>query len=593
MIIKKRLQRLLISRLFIFGALLFSVLPSTAIASEIAIEAFTDKTSITLKDRLILTVKISGEVIGSLPEPYELSYDGFDVMRRPSTSSSFSWVNGRISSSKTITYILMPKSEGTFLVGRASIDYKGDIYTSKPVGVKVAAAAPMANEEDMSGETTTMMADPLARILVSAALDKDQVYMGEAVLYTFSFFRKIRLWESPEYNPPTFADFWAEDLPRSTNQKEVIIRGERYLREDIKKVLYPAKDGFIKIGSTNIVVKLDPFARPTTLTTEPLELEVLPLPPEPEGFSGAVGNFSISTDMETTKVKDGEPVTIKVNIAGVGNINAISPPKYEESEFLRGYEPKDSVDISTSNDMISGTKTFEFLFITLKPGNIKLPVFKFTYFDPAEERFKTLHTKEIKLTVLDSGRGGVLSSNPDQAEFYGSDIQKKTLRPIHMKSELDNWNPLSYLGGTHLIMLIFPPFILLIAIIFKKIANKRAGGLKGIKRALEGLKKVNSLINPENSRDFFSGTAGILNDYFVEMLNLPSAAMAKEELHMHLNQSEMPKELLGRIDKALAMAEMGRFAPTRYGQEDMEEFHKEVKDIIHSCKDLKLKRSGK
>lgn len=170
MIIKKRLQRLLISRLFIFGALLFLVLPSTAIASEIAIEVFTDKTSITMKDRLVLTVKISGEVIGSLPEPYELSYDGFDVMRRPSTSSNFSWVNGRISSSKTITYILMPKSEGSFLVGRASIDYKGDIYTSKPVEVKVAAAAPVANEEDMSGETTTMMADPLARILVSAAL---------------------------------------------------------------------------------------------------------------------------------------------------------------------------------------------------------------------------------------------------------------------------------------------------------------------------------------------------------------------------------------------------------------------------------------
>lgn len=586
--IRKRVQRLVIS-----GALLFAMMPSPAIASEIAIEAFTDKTAITMKDRLVLTVKISGEVIGSLPEPYELSYDGFDVIRRPSTSSSYSWINGKISSSKTITYILMPKSEGSFLVGKASIDYKGEIHTSKPVEVKVAAAAPVAEEKDMPGQTTTMMADPLARVLVSAALDKDQVYLGEAVLYTFSFFRKIRLWESPEYNPPTFADFWAEDLPKDTNQKEVIIRGERYLREDIKKVLYPAKDGFIEIGSTNIVVKLDPFARPTTLTTEPLELEVLPLPAEPEGFLGAVGNFSISTDMETTKVKDGEPVTVKVHIAGLGNINAISPPTYEESEFLRGYEPKDSVEISTLNNMISGTKTFEFLFITLKPGKIKLPTFKFTYFDPAEERYKTLHTKEINLTVKDTGRGGVLSSNPDQAEFYGSDVQKKTLRPIHMKSELDNWNPLSYMGGTHLIMLIFPPFILLIVFIFKKNANKRAGGLKGIKRALEALKKVNSLINPENSRDFFSGTVTILNDYFVYLLGLPSAAMAKEELHMHLSQAGIPKELLGRIDKALAMAEMGRFSPTRYGQEDMEAFHKEVKDIIHSCKDLKLKRSGK
>ncbi len=206
--------------------------------------------------------------------------------------------------------------------------------------------------------------------------------------------------------------------------------------------------------------------------------------------------------------------------------------------------------------MISGTKTFEFLFITLKPGNIQLPTFKFTYFDPAEERFKTLHTKEIKLTVLDSGRGGVLSSDPDQAVFYSSDAPKKTLRPIQMKSELDNWNPLSYVSGMHLIMLIFPPFILLIAIIFKKIADKRAKGLKGIKKTLEALKRVESLINPENSRDFFSETAAILNDYFIYILNLPSALVAKEELHMALSDAGMPQELLGRINKAVGTIEI-------------------------------------
>ena len=69
--------------------------------------------------------------------------------------------------------------------------------------------------------------------------------------------------------------------------------------------------------------------------------------------------------------------------------------------------------------------------------------------------------------------------------------------------------------------------------------------------------------------------------------------MAKEELQMALSDAGLPQELLGRIDKAVAMAEMGRFSPTRYGQEEMKAFHKEVKDIIHSCEDLELRRSGK
>ena len=54
------------------------------------------------------------------------------------TSSSTQIINGNVSSevAYTFTYILMPKKEGTFNIGAASIKVKGANYTSNSLSVK-------------------------------------------------------------------------------------------------------------------------------------------------------------------------------------------------------------------------------------------------------------------------------------------------------------------------------------------------------------------------------------------------------------------------------------------------------------------------
>ncbi len=216
---KSLIKGVLISCLFLA---LFQ--PALSSATPISIEAFTDKTKIKMGERLTLTIKIWGEVSGSFPTPSTPSHDGFDIIGPPYQSSSFSWVDGRVSSTKTVTYTLIPHSTGTFLIGRATINFRGDTYTTKPVEVTVEEAPEpsLEEEEDFSG----ISADPYGRIMVSASIDKSQVYVGEPVLYTFSFFRNVRFWEPPQYYPPDFTDFWVEDLPRDDKAREVLIRGK-------------------------------------------------------------------------------------------------------------------------------------------------------------------------------------------------------------------------------------------------------------------------------------------------------------------------------------------------------------------------------
>lgn len=550
-------------------------------AAPLNIEATTDKTRLSMGEVLTLSIKVSGEIAGSLPSPSAPSHDGFNIAGAPMQSSSFSWINGRVSSSKTINYTLVPHVEGTFSIGESLIRYNGQEYRSEPVQVTVdGLPKPTAGAEGEAGDLSRMSADPYGRIMVSAKLSKNEVYLGEGVVYTFSFFRKVRLWETPNYSPPNFTDFWSEDLPVRQKEREVIVKGQKYLRHDIKKVLFPTREGTLKIGSTSISAQIDPFARPVTLTTKPLKMEVLPLPEAPGGFSGAVGNYTITAEADHLKGKEGEPISVKVALAGIGNIKALAPPSYEESEFFRGYEPKDSMDISTLNDMISGTKTFEFLFIPLAAGEVNLPSFSFTFFDTSDNQYRTLSTKEISLRI-EKTEGFKAAGGVSPSSFMESDrLIKKSLRPIRTKSKLANWNPRNYRRRTYLAFYFLPPLLLLLLVVQRKLSARQEKAGRGYKQAMALVKEAEGRINDGDYKAFFSSADSALNDYLADAFALPAASSPKDEIVTVLAASSCPRELRERIEKAFNKADLGRFSPTRYGEEEMTAFLSEVEAII-------------
>ncbi|MCP2848858.1 hypothetical protein, partial [Salmonella enterica] len=56
--------------------------------------------------------------------------------------------------------------------------------------------------------------------------------------------------------------------------------------------------------------------------SKPVNVEVRELPEDgkPEGFSGAVGNFSYKAELSKDQVKANDAVTIKLTVTGKGNI---------------------------------------------------------------------------------------------------------------------------------------------------------------------------------------------------------------------------------------------------------------------------------
>ena len=147
----------------------------------------------------------------------------------------------------------------------------------------------------------------------------------------------------------------------------------------------------------------NPFAgvgeqREIKFSSETTTIEIKPLPPNaPPSFSGAVGNFSLTTEVKPKKTQIGDPLTVTADITGRGNFDQVTAPVLESDRGWHTYPPGSS--FKPSDDIgISGTKSFE---MVLTPNEQKkaVPPLLFSYFDPLKENYITLKSDALPVVV--------------------------------------------------------------------------------------------------------------------------------------------------------------------------------------------------
>ncbi len=63
------------------------------------------------------------------------SFEGYDVVGGPNTSSQYSIVNGVVSQSSTYSYILMPRAEGLWPIDAAKLENGAEVLLTEPVEI--------------------------------------------------------------------------------------------------------------------------------------------------------------------------------------------------------------------------------------------------------------------------------------------------------------------------------------------------------------------------------------------------------------------------------------------------------------------------
>lgn len=140
--------------------------------------------------------------------------------------------------------------------------------------------------------------------------------------------------------------------------------------------------------------------QPIHLTSRPLVLDAAPLPEagRPPDFGGAVGEFRFDASVSPERAEEGEPVTLRLRIAGRGSFDRVHLEGLSSGSGFKVYPPEEHFagDDATG---VSGVKSFRQTLIPDQRSSGTIPPQRFSYFDPRRHEYVTLVSDPLSLTI--------------------------------------------------------------------------------------------------------------------------------------------------------------------------------------------------
>ena len=561
---------------------------------------------------------------GELGKDLRLSdVKGLEILFGPTLSgqSSHSYQDSKGNSftqwSLTYTYVLLAKEEGTFTIPPATAKVGNSEYKSNEVTVKVlpsdqVAAANQGGQGNsgqqaqapQSGSSSIENSDLFMRMHVS----KSSVYENESFLVTFKLYSLVDITGFDNMKFPEFEGFIAQEieLPQSNQMSLESYNGRNYRTVVLKQsILYPQRSGKITIGSgkfdANVRVRTqqrvrsifdDPFGSvqniKKAITSSPVTVDVKPLPMgKPASFTGAVGDYKITSSISGTEMKANDAVTIKVTISGSGNVKLLRNPEIVFPADFDVFDPKVDVNTKVSASGVTGSKTIEYYAIPRYAGDFTIPQLQFSYFDLKSGSYKTLSTEEYRLRV-EPGEGGtatsptvISSTNKENLRHLGEDIR-------HIKLSGYSFHKGDFFFGTFTYWLYYLiPFVLFVAffIYFRKQVKQNANialmrTKKANKVASQRLKTANKHLKEDQRESFYDEILKAVWGYLSDKLSIPVAALTKDNVEAELTKYGANDELINEFKDILNTAEFARFAPSQ-GHGAMDELYLSTVNAIN------------
>lgn len=526
----------------------------------------------------------------------------FDVLMGPSTSqsSSIQIINGKTTQTSSFSYIfiLRAKKEGKFTIRPASIKVDGKTYESNSLTIQVVKGQPQPAAGQQRTQQGNQAQEEVAagniskdNLFVRVTVDKTNVSKGEQILSTVKLYisQNVPLNGFDEVKLPTYEGFWTKDIevPTQVNFTREVYNGKIYQVGILKKtILFPQQTGTIRINPFEITCLVRQRVRQqqgffddffdnyrvvkAKVVSDPVAINVKDLPNPPANFSGAVGNFSISSSLDKNALKSNEAVTLKLTVNGSGNLTLINAPKIELPQDFEAYEPKTSDNVVASDNGLSGSVTFEYLFIPRFAGNFTIPAIQFVFFNPGSRQFETRTTEAFDIKVekgSDDQNSSVVSSfSKENVKMIGKDIRFIKQNESELKPKGSSFY------GTFEFYIIYLLSLAGFAVFFvvnrKKIRenanvvlvrNKRAN-----KVALKRLKEASGFLKTNKAEQFYEAVIKALWGYLSDKLTIPVADLNREKASEKLLGKGIDQETVTELMKIIDDCEFARYAPAAF-----------------------------
>ena len=513
---------------------------------------------------LTFTVNDSGD---KFQAPF---FSDFTVLSGPSTSSSTTIINGKVSKENSYTYYLRAKKVGLFTIGSASIRVNGKQYRSSTTSIQVLKSSPK------NSTNNTPLAKAKENVFLELELSNPNPYVGEQIIATYNLYfnQDIR---SPELlETPTYNGFWHEDYDLGDNYpvKNIRKNGKSFQVAILKKsVLIPQRSGSLDIGSMDLEVPVaiptnqrDFFGRTRSRMVNIIcssgnkTLKVKPLPSngKPSNFSGAVGEFQFTTKLDRDSIQTNESATLSMRVSGTGNLRMIDLPVFDIPNNLEAYDPKFSESIKLKEIGLTGFKRVEYLLIPRNRGTYKVNSGSFNYFNPKTKKYVTVDRPPYTLTV-EGGVNGTSSTvvlnniTKEDVSFIGKDI-------LYIKTSLSNLksSKQSFFGSySFFILLIIPLVLVIIAIVIVVLLRKSIIDIQQWKNGTASKQSIKILqlngVNPHIA------IVQALQTFFYKKWQLDRAQFDKVRIEELLTEKKVDPVIITTVTDILETCEMARF----------------------------------
>ena len=534
------------------------------------------------------TQDVSNFRVGDIP-------DAFEVLMGPSRSSqsSFQIINGHTSqsSSITFTYIVVAVKNGTFTIPAAHITADGNNISSGTLKITVSGQA-----QGGQGGGRQQQAQPQPRaagtpisgsdLFIRVSANKKRVHEQEPILLTYKVYTLVDLTQL-EGKMPELNGFHTQEvpLPQQKSFKIEQVNGRPYRTVTWSQyVMFPQITGKLKIpGITfnGIVVQqnrnIDPFEAffnggsgyvevKKQIQAPGIEIEVLPLPSRPANFSGGVGHFNISAQLENPEVKANDAVKLRVIVSGVGNLKLIKQPVVNFPKDFDRYDAKVTDKSKLTTNGVEGSMIYDFLAVPRHQGKYEIPPVEFTYYDTGSSSYKTVKTEGFTLNVL-KGEGG----SSTVSDFTGQEDLKLLNKDIrYIKTGTTEQHALDdfFFGSTgYWIALAFLALTFIsLFVIFRQraienadIVGKRAG--RANKVATKRLKKAARLMKDGQPSAFYDEVLRALWGFVGDKLNIPVEQLSRENISQQLESRQVSADTIQQFIGAIDECEFARYAP--------------------------------
>ncbi len=536
------------------------LLAAPRVFADVSVVASVDRNHIAFGESVTLTIAVQGTQGGTqplIPRVDGLSFDG------PSTQSSFSLDNGRMSQSMSFVYQVTPARPGEFTIPAIAVNVGGKDYSTEPIRLVVDKGA---TQNDTSREIFGQVRIPFKR-----------VYLGQTEPAQVALFSRadvpLRGVGGFNYDADGLEFKFLQNLKTGTQ----VINGESFNVEVVEGSISPSRTGTLNFGPCILKAQLTvqqrgrngwPFddsmfgqmfgrtqVRELPVTVDAVPIEVLPLPEEgrPADFGGAIGQWKLDVTAKPTDVAAGDPITVTIKVSGNGNIDTVPMPKLGPLDGFKTYDPTTK---TTKDDLnTTGERVMQQVLIAKSIDVKELPEVRLAYFDPEAGAYKTAVQSPIKLVVKASAGGqttivsGGERLRPD--EKLGQDI-------VYLKGDLGPAVPaVPFCGTATFWALNVTPVLALLGTVGWKRRTDRLRGDVAYARRTRAAKKARKLLISATSYDEIQHA---LQHYLGDRLNIPVGGITASVVDEQLVPRGVNGELADRAKASFEACDTARFA---------------------------------